>query len=64
MKYYEVTYKNCFGEIKQSLIATTKEFPEYPSETFNLNWNGVRVTRCQETTQYNFSRNIYLGGSK
>ena len=59
MKYFEVLYKNCFGEQKRALVATNHVSPEIPTMDFNFNWNGNRLIAYCETDQYCFARNIY-----
>ncbi|MDD2627826.1 MAG: hypothetical protein PHD20_02950 [Clostridia bacterium] len=56
VNYFEVHYSNCFGEIKKSLIATKHNTPD---KEINFNWNGNKLINYYETSQYNYSRNIY-----
>jgi len=59
MKYFEVLYKNCFGDQKQALVATPHNSPEIPTSDFNFNWNGNRLIGYHKTDQRCFAENIY-----
>ena len=58
MKYFEVLYKNCFGNRLVAVVSTINDNPTTPTLGFNFNWNGNQLVDYKEIDFNSFRHNI------